>query len=201
MKLEGLALTAIVLAVMSNACASGATDAPAHRGGPAGLDTVNGGEADGGGGDTGGYTYSAPDSGSPVTPDAGSGVALDSGTMSPTVDSGAATDTGSAVTCGASATQSACAECCGSLNPAGVSTLNTAIQACACGTSGTCATECATEVCADIPASSGDACFTCLSAALATSGPCYASVQAACTADPGCSAYLACESAECSGLP
>jgi len=206
MKLEGLALAAIMLAAMSTACASGATDAPAHgsrgatqNGSGGGGGGGGGGTSGAGGGDAGMYSYGT-DTGSYTPPDSGTGVLPDTGTVFPTADSGLPIDA-SPTSCAATGTMSACAECCGSLNPTGVTTLNSAIQACACGATGTCSTECATEVCADIPATSGDTCFTCLSTTLASSGPCYTSVQTACTADPGCSAYLACESTACAGLP
>jgi len=215
MKLEGIVLAAIVLAAMENACANGATDSPLHGGGGSGGAAENGsggssgfgGSAGSGGagGDAGAYAttdsgspYSTPDTGAPVFD---SGFSADSVVISPPIDSGMTYEGGIDPACAAEGTVSACAECCGTGEPSGVNTLNAAIQACACGTTGACASECATEVCASIPATEGDACYTCLSAALATTGPCDTPVHTTCTADPSCSAYLSCESAECSGLP
>ena len=205
MKLERLVLTAIMLAALSSACANGATESPARGGASAGAvqnGTGAGGEGGAGSGaDAGAYSSTTPDSGNPYsTPDTGSVTPTDAG-VTPPFDSGAATDVGTVTSCGAMGTMSACAECCVTLNPTGVTTLNAAIQACACGATGVCATECASEVCVDIPATSGDACYACLSAALGTSGACYTSVQTTCVADPGCSSYLSCETSECSGKP
>jgi hypothetical protein len=73
--------------------------------------------------------------------------------------------------------------------------------ACACGTSGACSTQCASEVCSEIPAMEGDECYTCLSATLGSGGACDMPVETQCDADPGCAAYLSCESTECTSLP
>jgi hypothetical protein len=204
MKLESVALAVIVLA-LSNACASGGS------GGLADPDSGGGGTPSGSGGSAGtgaggeeagafesgtgsadaGNPFATPDTGTPTT---------DGGGVIPASDAGTAKD-GPDPACAEEPTQTACANCCATASPEGINTLNTAIVSCACGTSGGCATECATEVCDDVPATDGDECYTCLSSLLGTTGACYTPVQTACLADPGCAAYLSCEEAECSSLP
>jgi hypothetical protein len=206
MKLDGLALCAILLGTISNACANGSGDAPGGgEVGSGGTPREGPGQpmGDEAGVDDSGFPDAAvtADSGNPFGQEDGSADAIvgDAGRTS-SVDS-AAKDAGPDPACGMQTTQSACAQCCATANPAAVNTLNTAITSCACGASGPCATPCASEVCAGIPATSGDACYACLSSALGASGSCYTPVQTACVADPACASYLSCESAECSGLP
>jgi hypothetical protein len=202
MKLQSIALAVIVLAAMSSACASGGGPSDNGGGGGGGGTSGSGGASGSGGGGGGGgangleggaYEAAATDTGNPFgNPD--------SGDTPITVDSGAAKD-GPDPGCGMETTQSACASCCAAANPEGTSTLNAAIVACACGTSGTCSTQCASEVCSEIPAMEGDECYTCLTATLGSGGACDVPVETACDADPGCAAYLSCESTECTSLP
>ncbi len=206
MKLESFALAAIVTAVLSNACAGGSDfqDPEAGAGGGGGSTNDPCGAAcddAGSGGYEGGSAYDAgkADTGNPFpSSDSGKGSSGEGG--EPVADSSASKD-GPDPACAEEMTQSACASCCAADNPSAITTLNSAIMACTCGSSGPCSSACSTEVCVDVPATEGDACYACLSTALGTTGPCYAPVQTACLADPGCAAYLSCETAECSGLP
>jgi len=203
MKLVRIALGSMLLTSLF-ACASGGEvtdddDAQLPSSGPClTCDAATGPET--GAASEGGAPSMDFDSGAPVMEssdaDLETSFAFDTGTT--IVDSGGG---GVDTACATEGTQSACADCCATDNPSSVPTLNTAIQTCACGASGPCATECATEVCVGTPATSGDACYTCLTAALGASGSCYAPVHTACIADPGCAAYLSCEMTECSALP
>jgi hypothetical protein len=90
-------------------------------------------------------------------------------------------------TCAAKSTKLDCEQCCLGVHKPGYAVYDTALKGCACGSSGACATECATEYCAGKSPAQGDACYTCINNALAPStGTCYGAVGTACTADTDC---------------
>jgi hypothetical protein len=82
------------------------------------------------------------------------------------------------------------------------------ITACACGPSGMCQSQCATEYCVNgTVAFGGDLCDMCIASSLAVptadggaAGPCYNQFMGACMGNADCSAYLTCSN-PCSGLP
>ena len=89
--------------------------------------------------------------------------------------------------CGAKTTQTDCQQCCLGIHKAGYSVYDVALKGCACGSTGACASECATEYCAGTSPTMGDACYTCINNSLAPStGACYGAVGTACTADTDC---------------
>jgi hypothetical protein len=109
-----------------------------------------------------------------------------------------------AAKCSSFATRAVCVECCAARSPAGVMTLNAAINGCACqpdlcgpldaghasdgglGT-GACADECKNG------GKVGDPCTECRDVTLATDGGvCYSSVKAACEQAPACVTYVEC---------
>jgi hypothetical protein len=208
-RLEGFVLAAIVLVAASSACATGSAESDSEAGtegfptsGPGSAASDDAGSGDDRGGpalDAGTDTESRTMTFDTGAPDAGP--FADDASDTPVADASEADAAAADLACGKESTQSACADCCASDHPSGISTLNSAIVSCACGTTGPCASACATEVCVDVPATSGDACYTCLSTALSSTGPCDAPVDKSCMADPGCAAYLSCESAQCSSLP
>jgi hypothetical protein len=87
-----------------------------------------------------------------------------------------------------------CIGCCQSHHTAGATTYSNAGLACECGANGQCSAQCAASFCASpqTAPTPGDACDTCISASLAAGGACVAPVSNACSADPDCTAYLAC---------
>jgi uncharacterized membrane protein YgcG len=94
-------------------------------------------------------------------------------------------------------TGAACTTCCNQQYSAGLRAFTTDVQTCDCGTSGPCASACATEFCAGKPTATGDACDTCIRNSLEqdAGGQCLASVASACEQNASCVAYLACATA------
>jgi hypothetical protein len=92
--------------------------------------------------------------------------------------------------CGAKATSGECYLCCDTNHPAGANAYFAFLHGCACGSSGACATQCASDFCSDPNAVFiSDACTTCLQAATA----CIASARSSCEQVGGdCAADLAC---------
>ena len=119
-----------------------------------------------------------------------SGVGFDAGPDVPT--------TGDDSACGQQSTQASCQTCCIGNHNAGFHTINAAAMSCAC-TPSLCEYSCQTEFCAGQPDTQGDTCATCLGSAL--SGSCAGELQAACNADPDCTAYLSCFNTNCTGKP
>jgi hypothetical protein len=103
--------------------------------------------------------------------------------------------------CGKEPDQSDCATCCENDHPAGNAYLYNALVVCACASGGPCQTPCASEACVGIPAAGGDACDTCLTAALSSTGACDGSVLASCDTNADCLADVICQDNECAGLP
>jgi hypothetical protein len=86
-------------------------------------------------------------------------------------------------------TNATCSQCCVQLHSAGQTTAVNALTSCACGTSGVCKTQCATEFCAKANTTAGDACDTCIQNSLspdAGAAGCYNQFATACTNDPDC---------------
>ena len=94
--------------------------------------------------------------------------------------------------CQAMATNAACQQCCVTNHMHGYNTYLTSEMACACGTTGVCKTQCATEFCASAQTTQGDACDTCLNNSLSADGggTCLTPVTNACLADADCLALL-----------
>jgi hypothetical protein len=93
------------------------------------------------------------------------------------------------------ASSALCQKCCVQVHAHGQQTAQTALTACACGTSGVCQSQCASEFCAQQPTYYGDACETCMSNALAPdagAAGCYNQVTQACQSDPDCGALGRC---------
>jgi len=89
----------------------------------------------------------------------------------------------------------ACIDCCQTNHTSGIQALVMAIQSCACGTGGPCATTCASEYCANGAVNTtGDACDTCISNSLDpdAGGACLTPVETACGAGSACDQYLSC---------
>jgi hypothetical protein len=92
-------------------------------------------------------------------------------------------------------TYAQCQTCCVQAHTHGQQTVQTTLTACACGASGVCQSQCASEFCAQKPIYQGDACATCMNSALAPDAGatgCYNQVTQACQADPDCGALGAC---------
>ena len=135
------------------------------------------------------------DAGPPLTADSGhdaGGKKTPPEAGSPQNDSGTVQGSDAAVmptdmTCAAEATLGSCEQCCLTVHPTGYMTYHQALQACACSSPGACATECATEMCANQPTTTGDACETCITSSLMQgTGACYMPVDTACQADSDC---------------
>jgi len=112
----------------------------------------------------------------------------DSG-VTPPQDSGNADSNAPAddSTCAGQSTQSQCEQCCLSVHPGGYNIYHQELVTCACTSPGACATECQTELCANQPTTTGDACETCITASLTQgTGACYTGVSTACQADTDC---------------
>jgi hypothetical protein len=94
--------------------------------------------------------------------------------------------------CQTMATTAACQTCCANNHVAGDQTFTTALQGCACAAGGACRLPCATEYCANLAPTVGDACDTCLNGSLSpdAGGTCINPVTAACLADRDCVALL-----------
>ena len=115
------------------------------------------------------------ESGAPPTDDAGQ----------PTTDAGAPPLDDS--TCAGLTTKGQCEQCCLKVHPSGYGVYSAQLDDCACNSPGACASECATETCANAPTKSGDACEQCISGSLVQgTGACYDGVAAACQADTDC---------------
>jgi hypothetical protein len=91
--------------------------------------------------------------------------------------------------------------CCQSIHTAGIQQLVMDVKACACGASGACQTQCATEYCmTGMVTTQGDACDMCIQNSLIMTaadgglsmGPCYTQVLGACQGNTDCTAYLNC---------
>jgi len=129
-----------------------------------------------------------PDSGTPKkTPDGGTQTTQDSG--STTGDDAAPPLDDS--TCAATSTKADCEQCCLKVHPTGYDTYRQTLDSCVCTSPGDCAADCATEVCANQPTTTGDACESCITASLTQgTGSCYDAVNAACGADVDCTALF-----------
>ncbi len=91
------------------------------------------------------------------------------------------------VTCAGESTLNACEQCCLTVHPEGYSVYQMALMPCVCTSPGACATECQSEACANQPVTTGDACDTCITAALnQNTGACYSAVSTACQGDSDC---------------
>jgi hypothetical protein len=107
----------------------------------------------------------------------------------PTNDSGGndATTPPSDSTCAAESTQNDCEQCCLTVHPEGYSVYNAALTPCVCTSPGACTSECQSELCSNQPVTPGDACDTCITAALdQNTGACYNAVATACQGDSDC---------------
>ena len=137
------------------------------------------------------------DAGSPPKKDAGTATdaskqPTDDAGQPPTDDAGTTTtdDAGLVVddsTCATATTKAGCQQCCIKLHTTGFGVYTQALDSCLCTSPAACATECATETCANKPTTSGDACETCIDAALVQgTGACYDAVASACQGDVDC---------------
>jgi hypothetical protein len=119
-------------------------------------------------------------------PDAGSSQ-TDAG-QQPTDDAGVTVDDS---TCAGQSTQAQCEQCCLTVHPTGYDVYHQELVSCACSSPGACATECATELCANQPTTTGDACEQCITASLTQgTGACYDGVAVACQGDVDCTALF-----------
>ena len=125
------------------------------------------------------------DSGPPKK-DAGSPTTQDSGTP-PVDDSGTPLDDN---TCGNQTSKNQCEQCCLTVHPSGYKVYQLELDDCVCNSPAACATECANEVCANKPTTPGDACSTCISNSLSSTGACYQGVANACQSDSDCTALF-----------
>ena len=107
----------------------------------------------------------------------------DSGTIQPTDDAGNTIDDN---TCSNQTTKSQCEQCCLTVHPSGYKIYQAQLDDCVCNSPAACATECANEVCANQPTTPNDACATCITNALSSTGACYQAVANACQADSDC---------------
>lgn len=171
-----LGLSALVAISTVFACSS-TTTTTNPAGEEGGLGTKEGGSDGGGGG---------KDTGPPVDTDSGP------------------TDPDEA--CGAEATQTACATCCGPTNhAAGYKVFVDSLVECACGGTGAdaaappCATDCAAGLCATPPAQPNATCNTCLQSSV-NNGACAQHVSDECGASADCMAQQKCV-AKCQGKP
>jgi hypothetical protein len=124
----------------------------------------------------------------PTKKDAGSSSTQDdSGTITPTDDGGQPLDD---TTCSNLSTKGQCEQCCLKVHPSGYGVYHQALVDCTCTAPGACATECATESCANKPTTPGDACEQCITSSLGQSGACYNPVASACQGDTDCTALF-----------
>ncbi len=112
----------------------------------------------------------------------------DSGAVTPTDDSGAPPLDDS--TCDGLTTKGQCEQCCLKVHPTGYDVYHQALNDCLCTSPGACATECASETCANKPTTTGDACEQCITASLGSTGACYNNVATSCQADSDCTALF-----------
>jgi len=162
-------LSSIILgiAAASSACATATVGTGPEPKGDGGANTA---KADGGVKKEAGPT-SPPDAGGPTLDDSGTTVIDDS-------------------TCAGDSTRAQCEQCCLGVHPSGYAVYHQELLACACQSQGACATECATELCAQKPTTTGDACEQCITSALTQGGACYDGVANACQADTDCTALF-----------
>jgi hypothetical protein len=149
--------------------------------------------------DSGSGSGSASGSSAGVSP-AGSSSGSSSGSASSTPSGGV--DAGQTdQTCAAMSTGQACITCCQQIHTPGIQALVRAIQACDCGSSGQCQTQCSAEYCMNgTVMTPGDPCDTCVGNSLVVTtadggmgaGPCYSQVTTTCMGDTACNAYMAC---------
>lgn len=134
-----------------------------------------------------GKTTSTKDSGTTTSKDSGSTKVYDAGNAN---DAATSTDDDSGTiddsTCAAQTTKAQCEQCCLTVHQEGYQVYNSTLTQCACQSPGTCASDCASEACANQPTTQGDACDTCMTNALSSSGDCYDAVSTACQGDPDC---------------
>jgi hypothetical protein len=112
----------------------------------------------------------------------------DSGTINPTDDGGGTPPDDN--TCASQTSKSQCEQCCLTVHPAGYKVYQQQLNDCVCNSPAACATECANEVCANKPTTPNDACSTCITNSLSSSGACYQGVANACQADSDCTALF-----------
>jgi len=100
--------------------------------------------------------------------------------------------------CGTESTAAACIGCCQNVHFPGWYQLYRSVAACACGGTGKCQTECATDfcsctdldVCLNLSMATTPACKNCISSSVAPGGACDAQVTNACTGE--CANYVNC---------
>lgn len=119
--------------------------------------------------------------------DAGSSTTQDSGPTQPTDDAGQTIDDN---TCSGQTTKAQCEQCCLTVHPSGYKVYQAQLNDCVCNSPAACATECANEVCVNKPTTPNDACATCITSALSSTGACYQGVADACQADSDCTALF-----------
>ena len=126
------------------------------------------------------------DSGTKKVADAGATSTDDASTTD--FDSGGPIDD---TTCEAQTSKSQCEQCCLTVHPTGYDVYHQELVSCACTSPGPCASDCATELCANQPTTPGDACETCINASLTQgTGACYDGIAAACQSDTDCTALF-----------
>jgi hypothetical protein len=76
------------------------------------------------------------------------------------------------------------------VHPSGYKVYQQQLNDCACTSPGACATECASELCANQPTTPNDACSTCITNSLSSAGACYQGVANACQGDSDCTALF-----------
>jgi hypothetical protein len=111
----------------------------------------------------------------------------DAAPVQPTNDGGTPLDD---TTCAAQTSKGQCEQCCLTVHPSGYKVYQQQLDGCLCNSPAACATECASEVCANKPTTPGDACEQCINASLTQSGACYNGVANACQGDTDCTALF-----------
>jgi hypothetical protein len=126
------------------------------------------------------------DAGTTPKKDAGGPSTQDSGTT-PVDDGGTPLDD---TACAGQTTRSACEQCCLTVHPSGYKVYQQQLVDCACSSPAACASECATELCVQKATTPNDACSTCITQSLQSTGACYQGVANACQSDTDCTALF-----------